>query len=250
MNYCIPCRRPLNGTVTCPECGAYESETAPANDRSDSAPAADPAALDGLFSEGPGSVEPSGVSSLPLPTAEEPAARRRCPPRLKKYGGRTLAAATFAMLGSLATALLLPQPSAGTPGAAPSPERASPDEPDVRVTEPPRASPSPSPERPATHPARGDVRDRDGTGRPRATVTDRESPTPRTPTATSSPPPPVKARPAPGPASGLPTKPASSPTVTPSATPPSSPSASPTSSALPSITGVPETGGRPESPAP
>ena len=247
MDYCIPCRRTLNGTVTCPECGAYEADTVPANDRSDSAPAADPAVLDGLFSEGPGSYESPDVSSSPTPTADVPAARRRCPPRLKKYGGRTLAAATFAMLGSLATALLLPQQSAGTPGAAPSPEQATPDEPDVRVTEPPRASRSP--ERPATHPARGDVRDRKGTGRPRATATDRESPTPQASAATTSPRPPVKARPTPRPSSARPSKPASPPTATPPpsppASPPSSPSASPTSSPLPSTTGVPETGGQP-----
>ncbi|MDQ0840593.1 hypothetical protein QFZ68_000273 [Streptomyces sp. V1I6] len=244
MNYCIPCRRPLNGTVTCPECGAYEPETVPANEGNDSAPAADTAALDRLFSEGPGSSEPTDVSSSP--TVEVPATRRRCSPRLKKYGSRTLAAATFAMLGSLATALLLPQQSAGTPGAAPSPEQASPDEPDVRVTEPPRASRSP--ERAAAPPARVDVGDRNGTGRrPRATATERDSPTPRAPAATIGPPPPVKARPTPRPSSGRPSKPASSPSATPPPSPPSSPSppsASPTSSPLPSTTGVPETDGQ------
>jgi hypothetical protein len=247
MDYCAPCRRTLNGTVTCPECGAYETGTVPANDRSDSAPAADPAVLDGLFSEGRGPVGPAGTPSALVPPADVPADRRRCPPRLKKYGGRTLVAATFAMLGSLATALLLPQPSAGTPEAAPSPEQASPDAPDVHVTEPPRASRSPErpATRPATRPARGDTRDRKDTGRPRATATERDSPTPRVPAVTTGPPPPVKARPTPRPSRDRPSKPASPPAATPSASPPSSPSASPTSSPLPSTTAVPETGGQP-----
>ncbi|WP_444545426.1 SCO2400 family protein [Streptomyces xantholiticus] len=246
MDYCSPCRRPLNGTVTCPECGAYESDTAPPSDRSVAAPEADPAVWDVLFSEEPHSFESPDASWSPTSPADVPEARRRCPSRLKKYGGRTLAAATFAVLGGLAAASLLPQHSAGTPQALPSPERVSPDEPDVEVTESPTNSRSA--ERPATRPARGGgVRDRSsaGTRIPRATETPRESPAPRAPAATS-PPPPVKARPTPRPSNSRPSQSASSPTATPPASPPASPSASPSASVsasppsgpTPSTTGV------------
>jgi hypothetical protein len=243
MDYCFPCRRALNGTVTCPECGAYDSDMATPSDRSGGARAADPAVLDALVIEGPGTLESPDVSWSPTPSADVPTARRRCPPRLRKYGGRTLAAATFAMLGGLAATSLLPQHSAGAgpPQAAPSPEQASPDEPHVPVTESARASRSP--ERPATHPARGSVRDRNSgaTRSPRATATHRESPASRTPAVPTSPPvPPVKARPTPRPSSGRPSH-SASPTATPSASPTGSASSSPTSSPAPSTTGVPVT---------
>ncbi|WP_455247937.1 SCO2400 family protein [Streptomyces xantholiticus] len=247
MDYCHPCRRTLNGTVTCPECGAYESDMAPPSDRSGDAPAADPAVWDVLFSEEPHSFESPDASWSPSSSADVPEARRRCPPRLKKYGGRTLAAATFAVLGGLAAASLLPQQSAGSPQALPSPEQSSPDEPDVHVTESPTVS-RPA-ERPATRPARGGgVRDRSsaGTRIPRATATPRESAAPQAPAATS-PPPPVKPRPTPRPSNGRPSQSASSPPATPPTSPPASPpaspsasvSASPPSGPTPSTTGVP-----------
>lgn len=236
MDYCLPCRRALNGAVTCPECGAYDSDMATPSDRSGGARAADLASLDALVIEGPGSFESPDVSWSPAPSADVPAARRRCPPRLKKYGGRTLAAATFAMLGGLAAASLLSQHSAGPPVAAPSPEQASSDEPHVPDTESPGASRTP--ERPATHPARGGARDRnsDATPRPRPTATHRESPAARTPAAPTGPP--VKARPTPRPSSGRPSQ-SASPKPTPSASPTGSASTSPTSSPAPSTTGAP-----------
>ena len=236
MDYCLPCRRALNGAVTCPECGAYDSDMATPSDHFGGARAADLAALDALVIEGPRSVESPDVSWSPAPPSDGPAARRRCAPRLKKYGGRTLAAATFAMLGGLAAASLLTQHSAGSPMAAPSPEQASSDEPDVSVTESPEASRIP--QRPTTHPARGSVRDRnsDATRRPRPTATHRESPAARTPAAPTGPP--VKARPTPRPSSDRPSQ-SASPTATPSASPTGSASASPTSSTAPSTTGPP-----------
>ncbi|MGN9793094.1 SCO2400 family protein [Streptomyces sp. OZ13] len=257
MDYCLPCRRTLNGTVTCPECGAYESDTAPSSDRSVGAPAADTAVWDVLFSEGPGCLESPDAAWSPTSSADVPAARRRPPARLKKYGGRTLAAATFAMLGGLAAASLLPQDSTDPPRALPSPEQPSPDEADVDVAGSPTVSRSP--ERPATRPARGGgVRERGpaGTPRPRATATPPESPAPQAPAATS-PPPPVKARPAPRPSTARPSQSASSPTATPPASPPVSPSASPPASPSASVsasppnagtrstTGVPVPGGQP-----
>lgn len=236
MDYCLPCRRALNGAVTCPECGAYDSDMATPSDGSGGARASDLAALDALVIEGPGSFGSPDVSWSPAPSADAPSARRRSAPRLKKYGGRTLAAATFAMLGGLAAASLLSPDSAGAPLAAPSPEQASSDEPDVPVTESPGATRIP--ERPATHPARGSARDRnsDATRRPRPTATDRESPAARTPAAPTGPP--VKARPTPRPSSGRPSQ-SVSPTAPPSASPTGSPSTSPTSSAAPSTTGPP-----------
>lgn len=236
MDFCFPCRRALNGAVTCPECGAYDADMAPPSDRSDGAPAVDTAVLEVLFSEGPGSSESPAPPWSPAPSADVPAARRGRPPRLRKYGGRTLAAAAFAMLGGLAAASLLPQHSAGSTRAAPSPEQASPDEPHVPVTESPRASRLP--ERPATHPARGSVRDRNSGAprRPRPTATHRETPASRTPAAPTTPP--VKARPTPRPSRGRPSH-SASPTATPSASPTGGVSTSPTSSPAPSATVVP-----------
>lgn len=232
MDYCLPCRRVLNGAVTCPECGAYDSATAPPSDRSGGgAPTVDMMVPEILFSEGPSSFE-SPEPLRPPASADVPAARGRHPQRLKKYGGRTLAAAALAMLGGLAAVSLLPEHSAGAPGAAPGPERVSPDEPEPHVTKSPKATP----ERPATHPARGSVRDRSSgtTRRPSATATHRESAASPAPTASTSPP--VRARPTPRPSSGRPSH-SASPTPTPSASPSGSVSTSPTGTPAPSTSG-------------
>lgn len=244
MNYCYPCRRALNDAVTCPECGAYDSGMAPPSDRSSDAPAVDTAVLEVLFSEGPDSFESAAPSAPPAPPAEvpeaadTPGARRRSPTWLKKHGRRTLTSAALSVLGGLAAASLVPQHSAGAPKAAPSPERASPDQPSADVTTSPEASPSP--ERPDTRPARGGVRDRSSgmSPRPRATATERESPASQAPAATIGPP--VKARPTPRPSSGSPS-PSASPTTPPSASPTASISISPTVSPTPSATGGPIT---------
>jgi hypothetical protein len=232
MDYCVPCRRALNGTVTCPECGTYDSDMAPPSDRSGDAPAVDTAVLEVLFSEGPVSSEAPDIPWSPTPSTDVPEARRRCPPRRRKHRGRTLAAAAVAMLGGLAASSLVLQHSAGHPRTAPSPERAQ-----VHVTKSPKASRPP--ERPATHPARSSVRDRNGgaTQRPRAPATHREAPVSPTPAASTSPPP-VKAGPTPRPSSGRPS-PSASPTAPPSASPTGSISASPTGSPTPSTTSVP-----------
>lgn len=269
MDYCVPCRRTLNGTVTCPECGAYDSGVQPPSDWTTEVPAVGTAAMEFLLDEGTGPVEPPGVpvaqaraatGAVPEPRAASeavpepraatvavpesraaavPQIQRHRPPRWKKYGGRTLAAATFAILGGLATASLLPDHSAGAPQAAPSPEQASPDEPQGQAAEPPKASRSP--EREATRPARGTARDRNKgvTRRPRATPTLPEPPASKAPT-TDPAPPPAKATPTPSPSSG---RPSQSPPVT--TTPPPSPTgsvgASPTGSPAPSTPGAPVT---------
>ncbi|WP_420877920.1 SCO2400 family protein [Streptomyces agglomeratus] len=261
MDYCVPCRRTLNGTVTCPECGAYDSGLQPPSDRAAEAPAIGTAAMEVLLNEGPGPVEPPDVprhaadpaavpATLP-PSAAVPTARARSatvavpqlqrhrPPRWKKYGGRALAAATFAILGGLATASLLPDRSAGAPQAAPSPDQASPDEPQEEATEPPKASRSP--ERTATRPARGTARDRNKgvTRRPLATPTPPKPPASKAPTSAPAPPP-AKVTPTPSPSSGRPSK--SPPaTTTPSPSPTGSVSASPTGSPAPSTPGAPVT---------
>ncbi|WP_439333931.1 SCO2400 family protein, partial [Streptomyces chryseus] len=224
MDYCIPCRRPLNGTVTCPECGAYDSDVQPPSGRTAEAPAVDTAAMEVLLSEEPGPVEPPGLPRHAAPPAAVSAAQapsatvavpelrvatiavpqprsgavhqvqRHRPPRWKKYGGRTLAAATFAILGGLATTSLQPDHSSGAPQATPSPEQAAPDEPQRQATKPPKVSRSP--ERPATRPARGTTRDRNKavTRRPRTTPSPPEPSASKTPT-TNPAPPPAKATP-------------------------------------------------------
>ncbi|MGW7367505.1 SCO2400 family protein [Streptomyces sp. NPDC054841] len=245
MDYCIPCRRTLNGAVTCPECGAYDHGMAPLSDGGGDAPAVDTAAMEVLFDQGPDSAKPRRGPSLvtpQVPATDLPEARRHGPPRWKRYGVRTLAAATFAVLGGLATASLVPQHSAGLPQAAPSPEPASPDEPQGHDTSrPPNASRSP--DRPATHPGRGAARKRnDGvTRRPDATPTDRESPAPQASAAPVSSPP-VKAVPTPSPSSGRPSQPPLPPTTpTPSPSTSAGASASPTGSPAPVTTGDPGT---------
>ncbi|NUL14854.1 SCO2400 family protein, partial [Streptomyces lunaelactis] len=185
MDYCVPCRRTLNGAVTCPECGAYDNGMAPLGDWGGGAAEVDTAAME--VSEGRDSAEPRGVPSSLTPsvpgasvTADVPEDRRHGSPRWKKHGVRTLAAATFAVLGGLASASLLPHHSAGLTQAAPNPKLASPDEPQGHdASKPPTATPTP--ERPATHPGRGTARNRNGgvTRRPDATPTQRESPAPQ-----------------------------------------------------------------------
>ncbi|MDQ1006094.1 hypothetical protein QFZ82_000579 [Streptomyces sp. V4I23] len=262
MDYCVPCRRPLNDTVTCPECGAYDYGMTLPGASGDGAPAVDTAAMEALFSAGPDPVEtpspsPSiptprkrpaedATASAPTPSAEGPEARRRHgAPRWKKYGVRTLAAAAFTVLGGFAAGAVLPEPTAGPqsadlPDAPPGPEQAS-EAPQGRAAAPPRASRPP--ERAATRPARGAGRDRDSEviRPPRATATQPESPTPpAAPTVTASPS--AKPTPAPRPPSGRP-----SPSPTPTA--PSPPAPAPTPSPSPSgSTGTPPTAGPTPSP--
>lgn len=98
MDYCVPCRRTLNGAVTCPECGAYDNGMAPLGDWGGGAAEVDTAAME--VSEGRDSAEPRGVPSSLTPsvpgasvTADVPEDRRHGSPRWKKHGVRTLAAA-------------------------------------------------------------------------------------------------------------------------------------------------------------
>ncbi|WP_420710976.1 SCO2400 family protein [Streptomyces sp. NRRL S-118] len=254
MNYCVPCRRPLNNTVTCPECGAYDDDMALPGGSGDGAPAVDTAAMEALFSVGPDPVEPPAPSpAIPAPrkraaeTAPAPASptevpegrRRHGAPRWKKYGARTLAAAAFTMLGGIAAGTVLPDPtakpqSADLPDVPPGPEQSPTEPPQGHATAPPRAS-SP-PERAVTHPARGSSRDRaDEVIRPpRATVTHPPSHSPTAPPATTTPPS-ATPTPAPHPSSG---RPSPSPTPTAPSTPP--PTATPTPSPS-SSTGTPPT---------
>lgn len=57
MDYCIPCNRTLNGAVTCPECGAFDSGMTQPSERRDGAPAVDGAMPEVLFNGDPGSSE-------------------------------------------------------------------------------------------------------------------------------------------------------------------------------------------------
>ncbi|MGV9251582.1 SCO2400 family protein [Streptomyces sp. NPDC003697] len=264
MDYCIPCSRTLNGTVTCPECGAYDSELAqtidcansaptvnatvpkarfgqepgsrPAQpiDRDNSAPAVNTAVPEVHFGQEPGSHEVPDVSWPPdLPQAAPSAGRNR-PGRLKRHAGLALVAAAFTLFGGVATASLLPEQT--SPRAARIPEHPIPDESRFQAAQ----SPTP-PEPTATHSSRagrrGTIGDRPS--RPRPTASHRESPTVRTPAATTSSPPPVKADPTPRPPSSRPgsTSRTATPSRSPSVRPSGGVSASPTVSASPSTEG-------------
>lgn len=239
MDYCIPCNRTLNGAVTCPECGAYDSGMAELSERRDGAPAVGAAMPEVRFNEGPGSSE-SPLPGPPTPSQDMPADRHDRPSRLKKYAVQSLAAAAFTLLGGMATASVLQQPADPPAASAPEP---SPAEPEVRVTDSP-ASPA-SPKRVPTHPARQGVRGRDSAGnrRPPPTPSRSVSPVSR-PSATTSASPPAQEKPTPRPSSSRRPSPPSrtaTPSTRPSASPSGSISASPTSSGSPTGTG--ETGG-------
>lgn len=230
MDYCIPCSRTLNSAVTCPECGAYDSDMAELSNHTGGAPRDDTAIAKVHVPEG---LPPFGSAGDPgsAPPAPDLSAARNRPPRLKKYAVRSLAAAAFTILGGLATASVLPQSTA--PRAASIPEGPSPDELQGPVSDSPTSL-----VRVTTHPARKGVQDRnsDGIRRPVPTPTRSERPTSRPPSTTSAPPR-VKPRPTPRPSSsGHPNspKPTATASARPSASPSSSISPSPTSSRSPS----------------
>lgn len=241
MDYCIPCNRTLNGAVTCPECGAYDSGITQLSERRDGAPAVGAAMPEVRFDEGPGSSESplpeSPLLGSPTPSPDLPAVRPDRPSRLRKYAVHSLAAAAFTILGGMATASVLHQPAA--PRAASTPESSS-AEPEVVVTDSPA-----SPERVPTRPAREGVADRNGDGNRRPLPTPpRSKPPVSRPSATTSAPPPVREKPTPRPPSSRrPSTPSrtATPSTRPSASPSGSISASPTASSSPSSTG--KTGG-------
>ncbi|MEV7689691.1 hypothetical protein [Streptomyces bungoensis] len=226
MDYCIPCNRTLNGAVTCPECGAYDSGAAEAADRGDSAAATAATLPDTRFG-----VEPAPQEALEI--LESPTAPRGERPRkLKRYAGRALAAAAFTVLGGVAAATLLPQQT--TPRAAPAPDQPLPDESRVQVTDAP-AAPSPT----ATHGTREAHRGRVAgrSARPGPTASRRQPAAVRTPTATAVSRPPATADPTPRRPSGRPSPTAQTgtPTARPSASPSGTAGASPSASASPSM---------------
>ncbi|WP_436844407.1 SCO2400 family protein [Streptomyces wuyuanensis] len=277
MDYCVPCHRTLNGAVTCPECGAYDSAMAPTGEIPVAATGGIPVAptggipvaatdMPGIRTEEPTAPEgppadiatvpaPAGTATPPGPAATAPAlaaaavtapARRPRPRRWRTYGGRTLAAAAFAVLGGLGTSSLLADGSAGLPQAAPSPDLPSSDGPREHGTARPTASAAP--ERPAGHPARGAARERDGgaPGLPRATPSSARPPAARTPAPVpDSAPPAVSAGPSARPSTGRPV-PSPSPTAPTSPSPGGSTGASPTGSPSPSTSEVPVTDALPE----
>lgn len=233
MDYCIPCSRTLNGAVTCPECGAYDPGMAQLGDLTDGAPAVDAGLPEVRFSGGPG-FPGSPLPETPTPLQNLPADRHDRPSRMKKYAVRSLGAAAFTILGGLAAASMLPQPTA--PRAASIPEQVVPEESGDGVTDSPA-----SPERVTTHPARKGLRDpnSDGIRRPLPTATRSKSPVSRPP-ATTSAPPPVTAKPSPRSSSSRrPSSPPQSatPSARPSVSPTGSNTASPTSSGSPSNKG-------------
>lgn len=266
MDYCVPCRRTLNGAVTCPECGAYDSAMAPTGGIPVAATGGIPVAATDVpeirpeeetATGGASDVAPAPADTAtppgPLATAPAVAAaavaapvRHPRPRRWRTYGGRTLAAAAFAVLGGLGTSSLLADGSAGLPQAAPSPELPSSDGPREHGTAGPTASAAP--ERPATHPARGAARERNGgaPGRPRVTPPSARPPAARTPAPVpDSAPPPVTDGPSARPSTGRPV-PSPSPTAPTSPSPGGSTGASPTGSPSPSTSEVPVTDALPE----
>lgn len=236
MDYCIPCNRTLNGAVTCPECGAFDSGMTQPSERRDGAPAVDGAMPEVLFNGDPGSSE-SPLLGPPTPPQDLPADRYDRPPRLKRYAVQSVVAVAFTILGGVATASVLLQSTA--PRAAPPPESSS-VEPEVRVT----GSPA-SPEREPTHPARSGVRDRNsGDDRRPAPAPPRRRPPVSSPSAatTTSAPPPVKEKPTPRPSSSRRPSPPSrtaTPSTRPSASPSDGTSPSPTRSGSPSTSPSP-----------
>ncbi|GAA3135726.1 hypothetical protein GCM10017687_60230 [Streptomyces echinatus] len=235
MDYCIPCNRTLNGAVTCPECGAFDSGMAQPSERRDGAPAVDAAMPEVRFGGEPEFSESPlpGAPTAPQDLPADPYAR---PSRLKKYAVQSFAAAAFTIIGGLATASVVHQSTAPRAASVPEPPPA---EAEVRVTGAPAASASP--ERLPTHPARKGVRNPSGDGirTPPPSPPRSESPVSRPP-ATTSAPPPAKEDPTPRPSSSSrrpspPTRTAT-PSTRPSASPSGSVSASPTSSGSPSST--------------
>lgn len=233
MDYCSPCSRTLNGAVTCPECGAYDPGAAQSSEGKEAAATVE-TPMPWLHSNG---VPNSSGPSLPGPPAvpqDPPADRNGRPARLKRYAVRSLAAATFTLLGGLATASVLPH--AAAPRAASTPEQPSLEGPEVRLPDA-----QASPERASTHPARKGVQDRDGDGTRRPPPATRgTSPAPRSPSPTSAPPS-AKAKPTPRATStrrpGPPPRtavPSPRPSASPSASASAGVSASPTSSGSPS----------------
>ncbi|TLQ46131.1 SCO2400 family protein [Streptomyces marianii] len=266
MDYCVPCHRTLNGAVTCPECGAYDpamadadgvppsatpmAETCPGEETAPGGPpAAAPAPAHAAPPATADTATPPGLTATtPLATASDRRAEthvadahRPRPRRWRTYGGRTLAAAAFAVLGGLGTSSLLANGSTDLPRAAPSPELPSPD----GSREPGTAGPTASaaPERPATHPARGAARESNGAApsRPRTTPATPEPPAVPTPEpAPDTASPPVTAGPSARPSTGGPA-PSPSPTAPTSPSPSGSTGASPTGSPTPGTTEVPVT---------
>lgn len=235
MDYCIPCNRTLNGAVTCPECGAYDSGVAQPSGRRDGAPAVDAVMPEVRFDGVPDSFE-SSVPGPPTPSPDLPEDRYDRPSRLRKYAVRSLAAAAFTVLGGLATASVLHQSTAPRAASPPEPSFV---EPEISVTDSPA-----SPEREPTHPARKGGRDRNGDGnrRPAPPPPRSTPPVSRPSTATTSAPPPVKEKPTPRPSSSRrPSPPARTapPSTRPSASPSASTSASPTRSGSPSASASP-----------
>ncbi|MGA5041973.1 hypothetical protein ACPCA8_33770 [Streptomyces capoamus] len=235
MDYCIPCNRTLNGAVTCPECGAYDSGMAQPGERGDGAPAVGAPIPDARPTGAPDGAALPGPSIAARDLPEHGYGR---PSRLRKYAVRSLAAAAFTILGGLATASVLPQSAAPRAASPPEPSFTEP-EPEVRVT----GSPA-SPEREPTRPARRGVRDRSGDGgRQSAPAPPRGTPpVSRSSTPTTSAPPPVEEKPTPRPTrSRRPSPPprTATPSSRPSASPSVSVSASPTRSGSPSASASP-----------
>ncbi|GFH34222.1 hypothetical protein SCWH03_04350 [Streptomyces pacificus] len=201
-------------------------------------------------------VTPGGPVPARTVRVATPAGTAQCarPRRWRSYGVRAAAAAAFAILGGVGTSSLLADGSTGLPQATPSPEPASSGEPRQGAAS---HGASRSPERAATHPARGTARDRDRglPTSPRATATPSTpaaAPTRPVPPATTTPPVTRAPEPAPGttspPATTEPSArpstsdrpgPSTTPTPSLSPSPSSSTGASPTDSPTPGVTEPP-----------
>ncbi len=211
MDYCVSCRRHLNGALSCPGCGV-SSGTPPVPVPSYEAGYAYPA------QEDPTGAYPTGAEALPyapgLPptrtaarTAGQPRARRRRRPPKRRRGALVLSAVGL-VVGGLGAVALSSGPSDGVAAPAGSPDTAQPSPPDgstpatgsvptLAVTQ---GTPGPQPTGHA-HPSHSPSPSADPTVPPGPSVRPSATARPGTPQPTPSTPRPSSAHPGPTPTS-------------------------------------------------
>jgi hypothetical protein len=247
MDHCSTCRRPLDGALVCPDCGAYAPDIDPRgaaarSRQAEQAERADPPGLpvvtSGERAVEPGEVEPGEVQPAEVqpgegaPAGSEPApdalvasvgasvgAGSAGADRRRKNRRRVVAATAVALLGGGLTVAVVSAGSAGRPASASTPDAGV-----DTATAPPAPSPSaaarPSPSYPQGSPSRtarilpppsGTVGEESGTRVPYASRQPSATATP----GTVGPAGPTGSVPAPATGSGTPSPPTASPTTTP-----------------------------------
>ncbi|MGW3048320.1 SCO2400 family protein [Kitasatospora sp. NPDC001175] len=185
MDYCAPCRRHLNGALSCPGCGAPASAEAP------------------FAGSTPGPADHPGPVTDPLPGPAEARRNRRSRRRSRRRGRLLAVTAVTLALGGAGVLALTPPQSGGPTGPAPTPA-AEDHGPEVALQ---TAPPAPSPITPSTSPSAGATRSR-AHSRPSGPPSS-SAPVPTVSAATAS------STTAPRPSTTLrPTKPAPSPSPT------------------------------------